>query len=72
MLGHKAAHITTHYSAADIRTLIECSEKVCDLAYRKSPALSIVRSAGRSQVSYKTGGTRTLDPGIMSSALRSK
>ena len=75
LLGHKAAHITTHYSAADIRTLIECSEKVCDLASRNSPPLSIVRSAGRSQVTEITGGkggTRTLDPGSMSSVLRSK
>ena len=75
LLGHEAAHITTHYSAVDIRTLTECSEKVCDLASRKSPALSIVRSAGRSQVAENTGGkggSRTLDPGIMSSTLRSK
>ena len=44
LLGHKASHITTHYSAADIETLISHAEKVCDLASRKSPALSIVRS----------------------------
>jgi integrase len=72
LLGHKAAHITTHYSAADISNLITCAEKVCDLASRKSPALSIVRSAGRLQVAENAGGkggTRTLDPGIMSAVL---
>ena len=72
LLGHKAAHITTHYSAADISTLISCAEKVCDLASRKSPALSIVRSAGSPQVPENAGGkggTRTLDPGIMSAVL---
>jgi integrase len=64
LLGHKASHATTHYSAADIETLMSLSEKVCELASRKSPALSIVRSAGTSQVIDNIGGkggTRTLD-----------
>jgi hypothetical protein len=42
---------------------------VCELASRKSPALSIVRAGGASQVPEiigGKGGTRTLDPGIMS------
>jgi len=72
LLGHKAAHVTTHYSAADIGNLIAASEKVCGFASRKSPALSIVRSGGASQVSENVGGkggTRTLDPGIMSAVL---
>ena len=72
LLGHKAAHITTHYSAADISNLISCAERVCDLASRKSPALSIVRSAGRLQVAENAGGKggpRSLDPGIMSAVL---
>jgi integrase len=34
LLGHKTAHVTTHYSAADIGNLIAASEKVCDLASR--------------------------------------
>ena len=68
LLGHKASHVTTHYSAADIETLLRLAEKVCDLASRKSPALSIVRAGGASQVPDLTDGkgwTRTLDPGIM-------
>jgi len=72
LLGHKAGHITTHYSAADIETLIKLAEKVCELASRKSPALSIVRAGGASQVLDKIGGkggNRTLDPGIMSAVL---
>ena len=72
LLGHKAAHVTAHYSAADISNLIAASEKVCDFASRKSPALSIVRSGGASQVPEIVGGkggTRTLDPGIMSAVL---
>jgi integrase len=72
LLGHKAAHLTTHYSAADIENLVSYAERVCDLASRKSPALSIVRSAGDSQVLDNIGGkggTRTLDPGIMSAVL---
>jgi integrase len=72
LLGHKASHVATHYSAADIKTLILLAEKVCELASRKSPALSIVRAEGASQVPEiisGKGGTRTLDPGIMRSVL---
>ena len=72
LLGHKAAHVTTHYSAADIENLISFAEKACELFSRKSPALSIVRSAGAAQVTDKIGGkggNRTLDPGIMSAVL---
>ena len=68
LLGHKAAHVTTPYSAADIENLISFAEKVCELFSRKSPALSIVRSAGAAQVTDKIGGkggNRTLDPGIL-------
>jgi len=72
LLGHKAAHVTTHYSAADIENLISYADRACDLVSRKSPALSIVRSAGTVQVLDNLGGkggTRTLDPGIMSAVL---
>ncbi len=44
LLGHKASHVTTHYSAAGIETLIALAEKVCKLGCHKSPALSIVRA----------------------------
>ena len=63
LLGHKSASVTTHYSAADIGN---------DLTSLKSPALSIVRSGGVSQMPEIVGGkggTRTLDPGIMSAVL---
>jgi hypothetical protein len=63
---------STHYSAADIENLISYAQKACDLVSRKSPALTIVRSAGASQLLEKIdgkGGTRTLDPGIMSAVL---
>ena len=49
------------YSAADISNLIACAEAACDLASRKSPALSIVRSTGSPQVAANAvgkGGTR--------------
>ena len=74
-LGHKAAHVTTHYSPADISNLIAASEKVCELGSRKSPAIVNVRAHGASQVPENVGGkggTRTLDPGIMSSVVRSR
>ena len=73
LLGHKSDHVTTHYSAPEIGALIEASEKVCELKSRKSPALAIVRALrNEAQVADSTGGkggTRTLDPGIMSAVL---
>src|SRR5271170_5357897 len=48
LLGHKAGHVTTHYSAPEIETLIQASEKVCDMGSRKSPALAIVRARAES------------------------
>ena len=50
LLGHKAGHVTTHYSAPEIEALIQASEKVCALRSRKSPALAIVRARAESQV----------------------
>jgi integrase len=44
LLGHKAQHVTTHYSASEIGALIEASERVCELESRASPAISVVRS----------------------------
>ena len=72
LLGHKSDHVTTHYSAPEIGALIEASEKVCELESRKSPALAIVRSQRQAEVTdliSGKGGTRTLDPGIMSAVL---
>jgi integrase len=72
LLGHKAGHVTTHYSAPEIEALIQASEKVCELGARKSHALTIVRSREKQQVLDLIGGergTRTLDPGIMSAVL---
>jgi integrase len=72
LLGHKSDHVTTHYSAPEIGALIEASEKVCELESRKSPALAIVRAGDRAEVIDPIGGkggTRTLDPGIMSAVL---
>jgi integrase len=44
LLGHKAQHVTTHYSAPEIGALIEASEKVCELESRASATISVVRS----------------------------
>src|SRR5260370_26059011 len=72
LLGHKAGHVTSRYSAPEIEALIQASEKVCALGARKSHALAIVRARAESQVLDFTGGergTRTLDLGIMSATL---
>jgi hypothetical protein len=38
LLGHKAGHVTTHYSAPEIEALIQASEKVCALGAPKTHA----------------------------------
>lgn len=43
LLGHKSDRITTHYSQAELRNLIEASNKVCGGESRKSPALVILK-----------------------------
>ena len=43
LLGHKSGRITTHYSAAELSSLIEAAEKVCQVKSRKSPALLVLK-----------------------------
>ena len=43
LLGHRSGRITTHYSQAELTSLIEAAEKVCDTESRKSPAITWLR-----------------------------
>jgi integrase len=43
LLGHRSGRITTHYSQAELASLIEASEKVCETESRKSPATTWLR-----------------------------
>lgn len=43
LLGHKSARMTTHYSQAELASLIEAADKVCGKESRKSPALVMLR-----------------------------
>jgi integrase len=43
LLGHRSGRITTHYSQAELTSLIEAAEKVCDTVSRKSPATTWLR-----------------------------
>jgi integrase len=45
LLGHKNGKITSHYSAAEIGSLIEAANKVCVTESRKSHASEILRRA---------------------------
>ncbi len=45
LLGHKSGRITTHYSAAELKNLLDAANKVCGENSRKSPALVILRRA---------------------------
>jgi integrase len=43
LLGHRSGRITTHYSQAELASLIEAAEKVCDTESRKTPATTWLR-----------------------------
>jgi integrase len=43
LLGHRSGRITTHYSQAELTSLIEAEERVCDTESRKSPATTWLR-----------------------------
>ena len=43
LLGHKSGRITTHYSGAELQSLIEAADKVCGDNSRKSPALVLLK-----------------------------
>jgi integrase len=43
LLGHRSGRITTHYSQAELTSLIDAAEKVCDTESRKSPATTWLR-----------------------------
>ena len=42
-LGHKSSRITTHYSSAELTSLIAAAEKVCDEKSHNSPATTWLR-----------------------------
>ncbi len=43
LLGHRSGRITTHYSQAELTSLIEAAEKVCATESRNSPATTWLR-----------------------------
>lgn len=45
LLGHKSARVTTHYSGAELQSLIAAAEKVCVNNSRKTPAVTLIRTA---------------------------
>ena len=48
LLGHKSSRITTHYSSAELTSLIAAAEKVCDADSHNSPATTwLRRTAGK-------------------------
>ncbi len=44
LLGHKSSRITTHYSQAELSSLIAAAERVCDAESHKTPATAWLRS----------------------------
>jgi integrase len=47
LLGHKSSRITTHYSSAELTSLIAAAEKVCDADSHNSPATTWLRRRSR-------------------------
>ena len=45
LLGHKSGRVTTEYSAPELQSLIAASERVCGQNSRKTPALTLIRTA---------------------------
>ena len=43
LLGHRSGRITTHFSAAELSSLIEAANKVCEQGSRKSPELVLLK-----------------------------
>jgi len=43
LLGHRSGRVTTHYSTAEIGSLVEAANKVCRPNSRKTPELVLVR-----------------------------
>jgi integrase len=43
LLGHRSGRITTHYSQAELTSLLGAAEKVCDEESRKTPATTWLR-----------------------------
>jgi integrase len=43
LLGHRNGHITNHYSAPELKELIDAVEKVCSEKSGKIPALIMLR-----------------------------
>jgi hypothetical protein len=45
LLGHKTGTVTTDYSVPELASLIEASNRVCGEGSRKTPALTLIRTA---------------------------
>jgi integrase len=43
LLGHRSGRITTHYSAAELASLLEAADRVCEVGSRKTPALVVLK-----------------------------
>jgi integrase len=43
LLGHRSGRITTHYSAAEMQSLLQAANRVCSDGSRKSPALVMLK-----------------------------
>ncbi len=47
LLGHKSGRITTHYSAAELGSLLSAVEKIAEPIFQESPNLILIRERGK-------------------------
>ena len=45
LLGHRSGRITTHYSVAEISSLLESANRICTPSLRRSPTLFVLKRA---------------------------
>lgn len=49
ILGHEGGNITTHYSVAEIRELVEAVERIVEVSKDATPSLTLIRIGGGSK-----------------------
>lgn len=51
ILGHEGGNITTHYSVAEIRELVEAVERIVEASSDATPSLTLIRIGGGAKAS---------------------
>ena len=55
LLGHASGDFTTHYSAAEIKELIDAVDKIADRGLAQTPTLTLISVASCTEMHNKAG-----------------